>query len=54
MAGPEVRIVQEGYIKTVTDIEVTADNRSLDVYPDQQLEGLELHQGFPVEIKINV
>ena len=49
-------IVQDSYTgdKTATEIEVTVDNRCLEVDPYHQLENLEMHQGLPGEIKIDV
>ena len=50
---PEVTIVQEGHTQdyTTREIEVTVDKRGSEVNSDHQLEDLELHQGYPTEIK---
>ena len=55
-AEPEVSIIQEGHTEDmiIIWIEVTVDSRSLEFKPDHQPEDLELHQGLPAEIKIDV
>ena len=45
---PEATVVQDGYTeyKTTIEIEVTIDNKVLEVNPDNQLEVPDLHHGL--------
>ena len=55
-ADPKVIITQEDHAenKAWIEIKITIDSKGLEVYPDHNLKDLELHQGLPVEIKIDV
>ena len=48
--------VQKGYTedKTITEIEVTVDNKGSEVNQYHHLEHLELHKGLPVVIRTDV
>ena len=52
-ADPEDTVTKQGHTedKTIIEKEVTVDNKGSEVNPGHQLEGIELHQGLPIDIK---
>ena len=50
---PEVIIIQEGHTKNkrIIEKEMTAESRCSDIDSDHHIDDLELHLGFPAEIK---